>query len=447
MNISASYIERDLHDSGTLKELSDRFDLDIIVSQDVNAQKMSQFGNVIQVGPPTRLRFELFDNLRNLISIMKWEPVLGPLGRQYWNSRKPGSFRGLLTKIVALHRLRLGRPFAWLAKGWLAKTLHNDFPKIERRPDAVLIPTIMRTMVADDMMRWAKANNVPSLLLQMSFDTFNIKSPTDTADFYAVWGEHAWFILHLVHGVPPFRIKVVGSPRFEIYADLPVKEKVREVLQLPQNTIIILFCGAVQSDTEFVLSHLNAAISSGALPNNCHIAFKPHPKAKTPAARGYFDETNSYEHVTLIDGENENYRHWPDLQFYKSLMAAADAMITPYSTMGLEGAICGLPVMCTPFLDRTDANWYQSYFIHLRLFYEKPWAINCLNMDQFVEATTALVALAKDPQTSEMARGSAHEVVYTDDQPYSKRLSDTLVTLIESGKVAHDFSALSRHVK
>lgn len=263
--------------------------------------------------------------------------------------------------------------------------------------DLVLIPTPMRDLQAEDVIRWAKRKKIPSIALQMNWDSFNFNSLLVTPDFWGIWGSQGWYFARLIHKIPSERLKIIGSARLDPYFHMQMTE--------PPTTPKLFVAGVSgQFDEEQLLKDLSRLIQNGYLPSDLRLIYKPHPK-KNPVVQHVFDK---FEGVSWI---RKNLLTWDE---YAEILQSVDATITAYSTMGLESAICGKPVLCVGWGDTRYWNYVKG-FPHVQAYRDAPWAICCDKPEDLIPSVKKLLTLKCDP---EMTR----HLVYRDERTFNQRL-------------------------
>ena len=87
------------------------------------------------------------------------------------------------------------------------------------------------------------------------------------------------------------------------------------------------------------------------------------------------------------------------LEFYPVLFRSVDAVVTPFSTMAVEAASFGLPVMCVGYNHDNHANYdwvRQSHELHLYAMRHSDWCVVCERPEAVVERCRQLVAMTGD---------------------------------------------------
>jgi hypothetical protein len=264
----------------------------------------------------------------------------------------------------------------------------------------------LEALVNDDTIRACRQQGVPLLGLQANLDNIATKTSQEIPPYAAVWGEASVLSCVYVHGMAPNRVFVSGSPRFEVHRNPPSREDSRARLGLPQDRRIILFCGTgVPFNETGVMAELQRAADAGELPPDLLILYRPHPNRDTWP----FWETDK-----RLARETEFIKYAPvdptgrdGVHFYSQLFAACDAVITPFSTMAMETAAYGLPVMCVAFngeQSRTPLDWSSAVFdAHLTSFHHGRWSTVCTSMEMVAPSFRRLLENIGNPEIRQEA--------------------------------------------
>jgi hypothetical protein len=423
------YAARDFVDSGVLAQLAREFRLTFISSARLTID-LSPFGPVVAQHRMTGFRLRLY-----------W------LAAGLWHMAVKRRFE--LNRRNALRQASFGiSPYAeriidWGARLGLSRIAGLAFRAIlrwtaprlippEPAPFAVLAYTSVRSFFIDDVVRDARRRGIPLLGLVNNWDNLNTKSFLEVPPYLGVWGEQGFLIARLMYLIPAHRIFVIGAPRFEVYrGHVPATRDARAELGLPQDASVILFCGAGVSFEEVsLLDELEEAIEHGVLPRDLVVLYKPHPLRFQRVAEKPFEEA-AYRHVRLVA---RGTRKLTELQFYPALLAAADALISPFSSMVIEGARFGLPALCLGYNDPGHANhdWNRAAFnLHSYVVRHGDWGVICERREDFGRSCQQLVSLIGDPVVGACARAAGEMVWRTGHTGVAGRLSAALRGIAE----------------
>ena len=435
------YAARDFVDSGVLADLARDFQLAFITTPRLTID-LSPYGLVVGHHRMGWLRCRIY-----LLTAGLWHMAVKrrfEINRRNTLRHATYGVGSLIEQLIAgLSLIGLSRPIAGLLRGWLRMTAPRLLP--ENMPiAAVLVYTSVRSYFADDIVRDARRRHLPLLALTNNWDNLNTKSFLEIPPYLGVWGEQGFLIARLMHGIPPHRIFVIGSPRFEIYRrGQPTRNDARARLNLPLDRRIILFCGAgVAFEEVSLLEELDHAITNGWLPQDLLVMYKPHPLRTARAAEKPFDPC-AYKNVVPAPDTN---RKLTELDMYPDLMAAADALVSPFSSMVMEGARHGLPALCLGYNDpgHADHDWDRAAFnLHIYAIRHGDWAVVCESRKDFMACCDRLVAVIGDPLVAVGATAAAEMVWKTGRASVAERIA-TAIQAIATGRDSDNSFAVSK---
>ena len=430
---------RDFRDCGALDMLASRFDLDFVSGEAALEETLRPYGQVRASARCPLPRFWLWNCASTTENLLKYDGIVRGMDREFFNRKSAGqAYWHWSTRLgEKLYRLGLGRPFVGIARKILDWTVWLSPAPPTTEYAAVLIPTVLRDRPAEDVIRWARRHGVPSIALQGNWDCFNLKQMLASPDHFLVWGEQSWYFARLLQQMPHRSLHVIGSQRLDHYfGALPDKATARRDLGLDPAKRILLFCGVFGPfDEVAALRDLEEAIESGRLPADLEILYKPHPRTPPEKGADAF-AANRFRHVKLAGYKGRDV--WNTLDEYPRLLRAVDATISPYSTMGLESALCGRPALLLGF--HTDPNlpyWrYALEFLHIQSYRFLPWAIRCDRIDEFIPSVHKILAMAADRSMERRAIDSTAHVIYRDERRYAERLYDAILEITGVPRVA-----------
>jgi hypothetical protein len=435
------YAARDFVDSGVLDDLAKEFRL-AFISTDRLTLDLSRYGPIVARHAMGRWRLVIYQVASGL-----WHMAVKrrfELNRR--NTLGLATF-GVSAKVAGLvgwlSVVGLARPSSIVLRAMLRATTPRLIPD-GCNAVAILAYTSVRSYFVDDVVREAERCRLPLLASMNNWDCLNTKAFFETPPYLGVWGEQGFLIARLMHGIPSHRIFVIGSPRFEIYRRRPIsREEARTRLNLPVDRRMLLFCGAgVPFEEVSLLEEIDGAIETGQLPRNLLVVYKPHPLRFVRVSEKPFNPSQ-YRHVMLAPRSERNLT---ELDLYPDLLASADALISPFSTMVMEGARHGLPALCLGYDDPGHANhdWDRAaHNLHLYLIRHGDWAVLCESRGQFLDRCKRLVALLDSPTASAEARAAAEMVWKTGRASVAERITSTIRT-ITTGRQADESLVTNR---
>jgi len=246
------------------------------------------------------------------------------------------------------------------------KTVINNegiYPEMEQAindfsPDMILHPTVLEGLFIYDLAFLSQKKQIPFVALMNSWDNPSTKAQVvKSPDYLVVWGEqtkqHAIDFL----GMKPEQVKIMGAAQFEVYRQQPTKtrEEICQLLGINTRKKLIVYAGSSKSINEMEhLNYLENAIEDSEL-KDCHIVFRPHPwRAPAEGEPDFYDI--SWKHVSMDPTMREFYNspkqkddlkmNLTDYMDTHNILSAADVLVSNVSTILLEAALHGKPVLC-----------------------------------------------------------------------------------------------------
>ena len=233
---------------------------------------------------------------------------------------------------------------------------------IERlRPDVLLAPTRVRAEGELELLKAARRAGVPTVAFAATWDALTSKGFfLLLPDWLLVWGDDNRDQAIEHHGVRPERIVVTGAPQLDVYGPDERWEGREAFLArrgIAPDRRVILFAGTTITYWEDEPRHLralSAAVADGEL-KDCVIWYRPHPRrprAEVPDVRGLPGVVMDDQMARHKDeGASAYSARRADLVHYRSLLEAADGLVTAFSTMIVEAALLGKPSLVIGFGD------------------------------------------------------------------------------------------------
>lgn len=189
----------------------------------------------------------------------------------------------------------------------------------------------------------ARARGIPTLCVQDGITADIAGWRWLAADRLAASGVD-WPRLLVRHGVAPARITITGQPRYDALCAVRDRlggEDVRGALALDPAARYVLFASQPHQTGEYVRQVLDAILQ---VPE-AHVLLRPHPSE--PA--GKYDAWLGAGRVSLRAADD-----------IFALVRASDVVVTEYSTVALEAAILGVPVVTATFGGRPSPVPYAE---------------------------------------------------------------------------------------
>ena len=315
------------------------------------------------------------------------------------------------------------------------------------QPVYCIVPTSLLDLFCNEVVLACDAEDVSCVLLQSGWDNLSSKGLLHSRTPYlACWGPQSQRHAAVVQRMGALKLGVVGAPHYEFLQPAPpaAVQQLRAELGIAVDERMILFGGSFrQFDETSTLEALERAIRRQRL-ERVKIVYRPHPWR---AARQHEDSffTRTWRHVVfdpdmreryVREGEEAGYikRNVPmfDMQYLSRLISAADAVISPMSTLLIEALILEKPTLAIAFGDgkhrhNPAVTSQMTHFAELRKTAALVW---CGSSEELVKQTTRLL----QPQDAETAQARARllpDIVTRHPGTYAERLEEFCRTRVE----------------
>ncbi len=313
--------------------------------------------------------------------------------------------------------------------------INADLARIveEVAPDVAVFPCSAHDAMGNDVVRLAEKHGFESLFLVDNWDNLSSKSLFwAVPDHLCVWGEQSREHAERIHGIPRERVSLIGTPRFEAYYSVD-----KRTVTPPYPFRYVLFCGAALAFDELgALHRLDDELERHPdVYGDLKIVYRPHPRRQARLSPDVFHEKD-FRRVVLDEQLAESYYRGdfyfqPKLDYYPRLLAGAELVVCPLTTMLIESLLCGTPVLAITYDDGihyTSPHNAYRYYLH----FEGIERIAGLRLNRDADALgsdlRALVASPPRPTRAEI-EASLQYFLYKDERSYGRRLADTVAAI------------------
>lgn len=318
----------------------------------------------------------------------------------------------------------------------------DEFRKLLRdeRPDVLVHPSTFEGYFVNDFVMEGKRLGIPTLLVMNSWDNPSFKcAMAGEPDRCVVWGEQTRQHARKYMRLPSEKITVLGAAQFDIFRRAPRIDRNSFCAEhgIDPSRKIILYAGSSRGSFEYKhLAILSQAIEQGALPQAC-VLYRPHPWGRG-GADGKRIVQEPLPHVVVERSMVSYLQQVSDgtanVSFLGSeyarthdVLANIDILISPMSTIILEGILHGKPVMCLIPADEAKASEALSLRVNLDHFAElfrSPAMLVGHSRDSLVDLTRQLIERSDDPGFRAVLESEAKFFVEFPSKPYSAALAD-----------------------
>ncbi len=356
-------------------------------------------------------------------------------------------------KVEVLHTV-LGVPgIYWLYKHWTRWQAAKD-PNLtlrqllaERRYDVVLNPSLPDGHYLDDLIVETQRVGVPLIYIMNSWDNpstgpFGAGKP----DLFVAWGPQTAEQAQTYQGMHPDRVLSFGAAQFEIYKRPPRIDRAefcaRHSIRTDQR--IILYAGGSLGTNEFEhLRLLEQAVAEGRY-GDAVIVYRPHPWGGGGNAGEQIID-HEWTHVRIestmrayLESLRRQGYHmtFPDVADTHDVLSSVDCVISPLSTILIEAAMHGKPIMCFLPLEDVAARHFQTVYNlpHFRDLQTDPQVVLAKGRREMVDKVPQLFAMAADPEFPPKLAETCAFFVAKYDRPYGERLRE-LVEQVAGGSL------------
>jgi hypothetical protein len=303
------------------------------------------------------------------------------------------------------------------------------------KPDIVLHPTVLAGAYINDLIATCRARNTPVVGIMNSWDNPSTKrAVVGHFDWLLVWGpqtrDHAVRYL----GMKPDSVVRFGAAQLDLYRTEPRvrREATRAFYGIAQDARMLLYAGSSKGSDEFQhLDLLETAIEKGEL-TNITVVYRPHPWGNCGKDGGRI-AARSWKHVRF-DASMAAYIEaarggpqpitTPDYRNTQDILAAADMLISPVSTILLEASLNGIPNICL-IDDIDESNWFfevNTRLEHLREYFATPEFLVAKSVSQMTARVGQAAALLDDSESLQRIKKASQFFVDAFDAPYPTRL-------------------------
>ena len=380
---------------------------------------------------------------RYLVDNLRWKP-----GADFRELRR--TFRRIVKWKAAIQLSLYGIPgIHGLYMFKTAKDMQaypaKDFADLIKReePDLLVHPSTFDGYFINDFIDQGKKQNIPTVLIMNSWDNPSVKRATSgKADWVIVWGQQTMNHTERFMDIPKERIIKLGAAQFSVYQNPPriSRDDFCQEHQIDPQRKILLYAGSSKLTNEFEhLVALDEAAANGTI-EDCTIVYRPHPWGMG-GHNGARIVDHQWEHV-VIEASMQEYMdkiksgdkapYMADYARTHDVLSSIDALVSPLSTIILEGALHGKPVMCyLPPEDKGTQSWLGSVrkMVHFEDMYNSPFISMATNEGELVNKAQQLLTLSDDEDYKRSLLEAMKFFVETPTPNYPTALVATLESL------------------
>ena len=310
--------------------------------------------------------------------------------------------------------------------------------------DLLINPGIPNGIFTNDLLIESKKEKIPFIFIMNSWDNplFG-KIAGGIPDLFLAWGPQTNQFAKKYMGLPSDKVLDFGAAQFDIYRKKQKisKEKFFENNGLDLNKRVILYAGGSLGTNEYEhLKLLEKEIENGNF-GNSKILYRPHPwGGGGNQGDRIFEE--KWQHVQIEDtmkkymeGIKKKGYHltYPDCTDTHVVLSYCDCIISPLSTILIEAAMHGKPVMCFIPMEDIDAKHFQTVHSlpHFREFQNENQVILARSRIELISKVKLLFDQINDKNFPKKMKKISEKYVTNFDSSYA----DRLLKLVEEFKL------------
>jgi hypothetical protein len=312
-----------------------------------------------------------------------------------------------------------------------------------------IIPTSLLDLFCNDVVWACDMRRISCVVLQSGWDNVSSKGILYKGKpFVGCWGPQSARHVKRIQRIPQSITHNLGAPHYEFLRPASSAEvnALRTGLGVAADERLLLFGGSFrQFDETATLQRLETAIATGQF-GPVKVVYRPHPwRAARKREDSFF--SHQWQHVVLDPDMHDRYvreqaepgyikRNVPmfDMVYLSRLLSAADAVISPMSTLLLEAMIMEKPTMAIAFTDGT--HYYDpsvtSQMTHFAEAKRSAALVWCDDSERLVADCVTLLAAGTAKRQRAARRKLLADVVTREPGTYAERLAGFCRSTVEA---------------
>jgi hypothetical protein len=392
-------------------------------------------GNALRHLPVSTERLKIWQGLM-LADNLRWRPGSHFAAMRRLHRNAGGPRAAILYSVLALPGLfQIFR--AWSRQRIKARPYQDmDALLDSERPDVLIHPSVLAGVFMNDLIDASRSRSIPLVVIMNSWDNPSTKrAMSGQPDWLLVWGPQTRAHATTYMDMHEERVICFGAAQFDLYRNPPRtgRHEFCRGHDIDPAARILLYAGSSKGTDEYShLSALDDAIAHGELGHTI-VVYRPHPWGDggkggnrilehewrnvriEQTMRGYLKRLKAGSPGITI----------PDYRDTHDLLSSVDALVSPLSTILIEGALHGKPVLC--FLpedgDKTSHYSFALPLTHFDDFFTEPSFLVARGDDSLIPAVRALLNKVGDKDFGQALRIACAHFVSSFDRAYGERLA------------------------
>jgi hypothetical protein len=302
--------------------------------------------------------------------------------------------------------------------------------------DVLVHPTVFEGYFINDFILAGRRLGIPTIAIMNSWDNPSSKrSVIGVPDWVLVWGPQTRAHAVKYMGVAPERAVLFGAAQFDVFGRPAriTREQFCTEYGIDGHKRILLYAGSSKGADEFEhLRMIEDAIDRGEL-TDVAVIYRPHPWGHG-GHKGERLISHSWRHV-VIDKSMRSYLqsvaagkksvYLADYADTHDLLSCVDALVSPLSTIILEGALHGKPVLCLLAERKGQSSFdLQKGLVHFKDMYDCPSILMAHSEGELLPKIGELIGRVGDAAFASSLRAACRHFVFGFDRPFSERIVD-----------------------
>jgi len=318
------------------------------------------------------------------------------------------------------------------------------------RPDVIAAVGCLADSIEVDVFRVARALRIPSVLVVHSWDnTAGRAAPAVAPDRWVVWGEEMATHVRHYYGVAPRAIEIAGPVQLGIYSDDHLARCDRAALLkdigLDPAREVVLYAPTHMHLDYSDIPVLRLLLEYGRTRPDVQVWYRPHPHAReVPQTLAFAREHGVFvdpRYLAFFESGAYGRREMPGLDFYPHMLNATDVMVSNASTISLEAAVVGRPIVIIGFDCPPDGTARPRLSLEENLQHpplqplldQSAVIVTRRSQDFFASIDRARRIRETAPETIEDLRRCANRIALVSDGKVFERLTDALIAARRTG--------------
>jgi hypothetical protein len=317
----------------------------------------------------------------------------------------------------------------------------------QERPDVIIHPSVLAGLFINDLVDASRIHSIPLVVIMNSWDNPSTKrAMSGKPDWLLVWGPQTQAHAVKYMNMSQEHVICFGAAQFDLYRNPPRIDRIEfcRTHNIDPAVRILLYAGSSKGTDEFShLLMLDRAIERGEL-GNVVVVYRPHPwgDGGKGGERIYDYPWRNIRIEQTMRGYLERVKAGiigittPDYNDTHDILSSVDAVVSPLSTILVEGALHGKPVLC--FLpDEEDKGSHYTLSLpltHFDDFFTEPCFLTARGDATFVPAVRSLLNKVGDDNYSQILLEACSHFVYTFDRSYGERLVEFVENTVVKGR-------------